>query len=120
VVNLAARYGGAMPTEYFTFDLPNPPHMKSGWHRATWVATREEIAERGGRIVRLTETRSGVGSTAGHVQSSPAPSAPLPEDLGAPRDSSTGTRAGEERAEPSRDPAGWGRRLDPETPSDLP
>ena len=117
MVNVAVRYGAAMP-EYFTFDLPNPPYKKPGWYRARWVAKREDIEQLGGRVVSFAEVREGRGSTAGHVQSSPPPSGPLPDDLAgaadlAPSTTCTGKEAGTSDSEPSGEPAEWGTLLLP-------
>lgn len=67
-------------SELFPFDLPDP-FKPARWRRARWKATRADIETRGGRIVGLPEVRSGGGGTAGHVQSSPAPSGTMPADL---------------------------------------
>lgn len=116
VVTISPGYRDSMPTEYFFFDLPTEQPKKAGWYRARWAATREDVERRGGRVVRLAEVRHGVGSTSGHLQSSPAPSRPLPTDLmGAgdivqrTPDTSTGQGTGD--SESSAEPASWGMRL---------
>jgi hypothetical protein len=68
------------PVEHYPFELPNAPHLKAGWHRARWKATREEIERLGGRICGPAEVRSGSGGTAGHVQSGPTQKETLSND----------------------------------------
>jgi hypothetical protein len=117
-----------MATEFFRFRARNPATGK--WYRPRYVAPLETIRDRHAEgdyeVLGIAEVRERDGDhrglTAGHVQSSPVASAPLPQDLAAPPDSRTGTASaeGREALEACREPAAWGARRLPETSSGLP
>src|SRR5687767_8692171 len=102
--------------EHYPFMLPNAAHMRRGWHRAAWTATREEIERLGGRICGAPEVRTGGGGTASHVQSCPTPSGPIPTDLANAGElvlNTTSTSMEAETGAASGDDPAWGARLLP-------
>lgn len=106
-----------MVIEHFPFELPNPPYKKSGWHRARWKATRDEIEKMGGRICGPAEVRSAGGGTGSHLQSSPPPSGTLPTVCDGSalvqNDPVQGSLGTEGDSAASRDDPAWGVRLLP-------